>query len=863
MGYIGGSTKCEIYLYPSQTGGDGNRRTVKVRFEAKLKGGSNSYFGYPADYRIWVDGSASSWNRLKGGETWRGDDSRRAFEQSLTIDVGTSSSKAITVGVELRSDSSSWNGKYTENFWVDQTNIAPTQPGWLQIRATTSSGPVLSGTISENINIFYASWASSSDGNGDTIYYDLQEQRNGGSWASIDGNGTDTAHQFPTTGGEGTSYSYCVNARDNKGGASEWTYSGVITKNVFTMATLSSSSSISYHGDPLTFTYSGGNNTQSGVGINYSISCKEITLYNGGGFSSGGQVKINWGQGGGTSGAYVNWGDIVNYFQSSGGKGRLTFVLTGQNGNGTTKTSEASIAVNIQTKPDTVSGATISTNSSESTAYRKLASNGQWYFLPDGSRKIRIKWNPVSGNYGDTITYKVFIAYEDGGWREVVSGLTQTYYDHVMAKPSRQITFKYLIRAVSSGNGGLYSEVQTSTQTAHIYNEPSLIVDSVDRKMNNATVKFRIYGLTSLPNISTTGSWSCNGSRGTLNSFGSQTVNLSGLVEDKTYTMTVTYNDNSGLSSGEKTGSIPVGASKPVFFVNKHGVGIGGVKASSTHALTVSGGTLIEQGAQINGGLTVGQIESSNLVAGTNVTGTSNGGGNANLVWRSGFYSAVNGKNYPTSTGTYYLLNVANIDNMPSKRHNIQFASEMGTQNLYFRNTQPDGSGNWKLLGGGGGAPDLTDNTAKRQLLDMIYPVGAIYMSTSSTNPGSTLGGSWVRWGQGRVPVGLDESDYDYNSPNSTGGSESSYHSHSSGNLTAAIGAYDLKAGNLGYENATALGSNGFTYGFRHSESSSEFDKLIPSHKVSNGTRIYGSTSGTSSSTVQPYVVCYMWRRTQ
>ena len=57
-----------------------------------------------------------------------------------------------------------------------------------------------------------------------------------------------------------------------------------------------------------------------------------------------------------------------------------------------------------------------------------------------------------------------------------------------------------------------------------------------------------------------------------------------------------------------------------------------------------------------------------------------------------------------------------------------------------------------------------------KTLLDFVYPIGSIYMSISSTNPGTLIGGTWVSWGQGRVPVGVDTTDSDFNSVEKTGG---------------------------------------------------------------------------------------------
>ena len=45
------------------------------------------------------------------------------------------------------------------------------------------------------------------------------------------------------------------------------------------------------------------------------------------------------------------------------------------------------------------------------------------------------------------------------------------------------------------------------------------------------------------------------------------------------------------------------------------------------------------------------------------------------------------------------------------------------------------------------------ENVDKKPLA--IYPVGSIYMSTSSTNPSNFIGGTWEAYGQGRILVGV------------------------------------------------------------------------------------------------------------
>lgn len=54
-----------------------------------------------------------------------------------------------------------------------------------------------------------------------------------------------------------------------------------------------------------------------------------------------------------------------------------------------------------------------------------------------------------------------------------------------------------------------------------------------------------------------------------------------------------------------------------------------------------------------------------------------------------------------------------------------------------------------------------------------IYQVGAIHITVSSENPAVTLGyGNWQQFGVGRVLVGVDTSDTDFDTVEETGGSK-------------------------------------------------------------------------------------------
>lgn len=149
-----------------------------------------------------------------------------------------------------------------------------------------------------------------------------------------------------------------------------------------------------------------------------------------------------------------------------------------------------------------------------------------------------------------------------------------------------------------------------------------------------------------------------------------------------------------------------------------------------------------------------------------------------------------------------------------------------------------------------------------RSLLDHIYPVGSIYMSTNALNPTNFFGGTWVAWGAGRVPVGFNGGDGNFNSSEKTGGSKTINieHNHGLSNARAAVGRADSSLSTMSYT------SGGNPHNVYFDREFSYWGGIAGVSKHATDTAmIYGNTNNggsTAASVLQPYITCYMWKRT-
>ncbi len=173
----------------------------------------------------------------------------------------------------------------------------------------------------------------------------------------------------------------------------------------------------------------------------------------------------------------------------------------------------------------------------------------------------------------------------------------------------------------------------------------------------------------------------------------------------------------------------------------------------------------------------------------------------------------------------------------------------------------------------------ISENTmAINNMLNRVYPIGSIYMSVNNTNPSTIFGGTWVAWGAGRVPVGVS-SETEFNSVEKTGGAKTHTltinqmpsHGHSvsipsSGGCTTSSSGQHSHSGRY----VNTVPSNGGTNGARTYNHSGDLATITSSdgahtHTVPNHTHTVNQSNaggGQAHNNLQPYITCYMWKRT-
>lgn len=149
-------------------------------------------------------------------------------------------------------------------------------------------------------------------------------------------------------------------------------------------------------------------------------------------------------------------------------------------------------------------------------------------------------------------------------------------------------------------------------------------------------------------------------------------------------------------------------------------------------------------------------------------------------------------------------------------------------------------------------------------ILSKVYPVGSIYMSVNNISPASFLGGTWEVFAKGRTLVGVDTSQTEFNSVRKTGGEKA--HALTASEMPAHEGHMYNNSNTTGYVERNGDTNSYFInshiakdYGFEKYDNRPY--KLISGNEfVMQG---FSRGGNISHNNLQPYITCYMWRRTR
>jgi|TARA_R110000803_G_scaffold31016_8_gene69560 hypothetical protein len=146
-----------------------------------------------------------------------------------------------------------------------------------------------------------------------------------------------------------------------------------------------------------------------------------------------------------------------------------------------------------------------------------------------------------------------------------------------------------------------------------------------------------------------------------------------------------------------------------------------------------------------------------------------------------------------------------------------------------------------------GSADVTTAAVLESQGLLKVYPVGSIYLSVLAANPSTLFGGTWVAFGTGKMLVGIDSADTDFDTLEETGGAKSA-----AASITTPRDGWGAVQSSGKLPEPTTSGR--LVTGSGLEENNENLESLA--HASAD------RTTSVTLATVSPYVVISMWKRT-
>nr|DAL38994.1 MAG TPA_asm: Baseplate structural protein [Caudoviricetes sp.] len=421
---------------------------------------------------------------------------------------------------------------------------------------------------------------------------------------------------------------------------------------------------------------------------------------------------------------------------------------------------------------------------------------------------IKVNFGQATGAYGSTITgyYAEIVGKNQSTTTQGGSLGIMNYSGNVTIRASvtdsRGRTSNTIERTVnileyfapilniSAARSGAQSSTLTITRNAKV---APLTVNGVQKNQMKLTFKVAKFGSNDykVDTGSASGTWT------TVSSLVNSNANLQGeYAANSSWTVLGILEDK--FTSSEF--AVNVATEQVVLSYDRYGIGVGKIRERG--ALDVKGNTYID-GFLRHCVEWAGDVSTNDLIE----------GGDA---WT----------NKDTPNNDWGVLETFKIGNVSEKEATQRFTHRNGGKVWYrYRHYQ---TGNW--------TPWVVEG------IDNFYPVGSIYQSTAPTNPTTFMGGVWERFGNGRVLVGVDEADADFNTANKTGGEKT--HTLTIDEMPSHSHRQYVSANN---------GNDSIRRDWSSDGASRAYDQGMETGRA-GGNRPHNN--------LQPYVTLYRWRRT-
>lgn len=568
--------KMRIDVSYSQTARTGTSATYKVTMAVYFT--SSGWHGYGLNAKCTINGTSQQLRIKEPSNSWNGAGHKGTWTFNITASAGAS-------GGTLPASIQMW-GTEGDTTNINSGNKTVSLSTWNTAPTWTSDDANINGwkenkIIPENTGAVTVNLPSASDKEGNTIKYDVYRYVNGASNSKIaTGITSRTVSDNISSFGQGSQIKYLIKCNDGSLWASEDRWTWTYTKNKFTPASISTSSSIGYNTTSISLNVSGASNTNGDTTFKYRLTnTSGLTIHNGDFTPASGKVTFSIYGGSGTrpSTPHIDFADLKSYTARGTYQGTLVLRLTTSNAYGSSDYRDVSIPIDLRIAP-------VPATLANPTGAITVA--GSSYFVFNRST-VGVSWSGATDKLGaGALSYELYYRYGSGSWNRLVS-TSGTSWSGTLPQVTSATTCSFKVVATTT-----YGYSATSAEksiTMHYYNKPKVSYSAPNRTTSEFSVVIASATDTSITSVAIS-SRSFVGLSGKSTTFSgaNTTIKDTGLSGDSNYTLVVNVTDNSGLSGSTTTLEVPVTAYIPIMSITDKGIAIN-TTADPAYKLTIGG----------------------------------------------------------------------------------------------------------------------------------------------------------------------------------------------------------------------------------------------------------------------------------